>query len=391
LPRSEPPDDAALGSTPPLSRRSFLKSAGVTGLGVAGTLLTGAGSRSSIARAAVRPSDATAKLGVFAQPAGAETSYLQSFTDFESEIDRAVAIYRTYRSWGKPIFNSTINGILNPLKNPYQPAPEFYLSFHAFTDKKGTKCISWSEIAAGGCYDGEIDSWTGELDELLSQTTGHAYVAFHHEMENEAGPAPVGCGVIGDNCGSADDFKAAYWYFRNRVQNGLATLNGWPTSAITWAITYMGDTFRKKHGGPDRWWPSAADSSYIPGVPDDHLVGVDLYNRYKCHGKSWFDFNYLAIGPTGGGPQPYATAKGRNLFIGECGCVEGDSCGGTMQNGTAKAQWYADALTLMKGWTNLEAFCYSQVSGFNSGNYRIDTSPQALAAFQSLAADPLFA
>ena len=44
----------------------------------------------------------------------------------------------------------------------------------------------------------------------------------------------------------------------------------------------------------------------------------------------------------------------------------------------------------MKTWTNLEAFCYSNVWGFNDGNYRIDTSPQALAAFQTLAHDPYF-
>ena len=40
--------------------------------------------------------------------------------------------------------------------------------------------------------------------------------------------------------------------------------------------------------------------------------------------------------------------------------------------------------------TNLEAFCYSNVSGFRDGNYRIDTSPEALAAFQALASDPYF-
>jgi len=375
-----------------LSRRGFLRAAGATGLGLAtGALSTGAARAGSIVgRRAASAATSTAKLGVFAQPAGSETSYLQALTDFQSEIDRAVAVYRTYRSWGKPIFNSTINGILNPDKNNYQPPPEFYLSFHAFTDKKGTKCISWSEIAEGGCYDGEIDSWVTELDELLSRSpTGHAYVAFHHEMENEAGPPPASCGDIGPSCGGADDYKAAYWYFRARVQDGLASLNGWPPSAITWVVTYMGNTFRGMHGGPDNWWPSSADPSYIPDVPDDHLVGVDLYNRYLCHNKPWYTFQYLTDGRKGPGPQAFATDKERDLFIGECGTVEGIACGGDGSN--SKAQWFTDALTLMQSWGNLEAFCYSQVDGFNAGDFRIETSPESLAAFQALASDPFFA
>ena len=44
----------------------------------------------------------------------------------------------------------------------------------------------------------------------------------------------------------------------------------------------------------------------------------------------------------------------------------------------------------MKTWTNLEAFCYSNVSGFRDGNYRIDTSPESLAAFQALSSDTYF-
>jgi len=322
---------------------------------------------------------------VFAEPDGTtETTYFEAFKDFQSEIDRAVAIYRTYRSWGKPIFNSTINAILNPDKDNFLPTPELYLSFHAFHDKKGTRCISWSEIAAG-CYDADIDAWVTELDQLLTET-GHAYVAFHHEMQGDAGLAPIGCGTIGTKCGTPEDYKAAYWHFRARVQDGLHSLNGWAPETITWVITYMGNTFRGQHGGPDTWWPTSADPSYVPGVPDDHLVGVDLYNRYKCHRKPWYTFEYLAGGSTG--PQAYAAAKGRNLFIGECGTVEGDACGGDGTN--SKATWFDDALDLMKSWGNLEAFCYSQVSGYQEGNFRIETSPASLAAFQTLAKDPFF-
>jgi len=373
-----------------LSRRGLLKAAGAATLGLATGALSTAAARtgSSIGSGNASASVATAKLGVFGEPSGTEKGYFQAFTHFQSEVSRPVAIYRTYRGWGEPIITPLISSIVDPSQDNFLPTPELYVSFHAFLTSKGTKCIAWSKIASG-CYDATIDAWASELDQLLS-LKGHAYVTFHHEMENEEGTPPVGCGATGTNCGTPDDFKAAYWHFRARVQNRLSSLNGWPSSAITWVITYMGDTFRNKHGGPDRWWPSAADVSYVPGVPDDHLVGVDLYNRYKCHSKPWFSFQYLTDGVKGPGPQAYASSKGRKLFIGECGTVEGDACGGTLPNGTAKAQWYSDALALMKGWTNLEAFCYSQVSGFASGNYRIDTSSQAQAAFKALANDPLF-
>jgi len=215
-------------------------------------------------------------------------------------------------------------------------------------------------------------------------------------MEKKEGTPPSGCGVIGNHCGTPDDFKEAYWYFRQRIQDGLQSGYGWDPSSITWVVTFMGDTFRGQHGGPDTWWPSSSDPTYPSDVADDHLVGVDLYNRYRCHNKSWFGFDYLT-GLLGGKHvqqvQAYAASKGRNLFIGECGTVEGDECNGSLPHGTAKAQWYTgdpihSALSVMQGWDNLEAFCYSQIVG--QGNYRIDTSPQALASFVTLANDPLF-
>ena len=72
-------------------------------------------------------------------------------------------------------------------------------------------------------------------------------------------------------------------------------------------------------------------------------------------------------------------------------CGSGQVCYQDAQPVNCKAQWFSDALTLMEGWGNLEAFCYSQVSGFNEGDFTIGTSPDSLAAFQALANDPFFA
>jgi hypothetical protein len=341
-----------------LPRRRVLKAAGLGLLGL--PALAAARTEPRRPREPARQQSTRARLGS------------NSFGQFEQEIGRDIAIYRTYRSWGEPILNDTI---IQLLERP-EP-PRLYLSFHAFYDSKGHNCIPWADIAAGK-YDAEIDSWSAELLQIGRPT----YIAFHQEMENEEGAPPNGCGAPAD-------FMNAYWYFRRR----MAVVNAVPN--LTWIITYMHDTFAPSlnHGGPYSWWP--AGSPY-PDVPSHHLMGVDIYNRNKCHGKEWLWFMDL-MNPTLKSPSkqkltPYNFAVGvnRKIFIGEAGCVEGDDCGGTLPHGTEKAAWFTDALTNMKSWTNLEAFCYTNGWGFRDGNYRIDSSPESLAAFKALANDPFF-
>jgi len=370
------------------SRRRFLKGAGAGTLGLmalGGARLTPAAA-GTLSRTRPRgvsgalsadPCDPgnRAKLGVFAEPEGSEVGYFGAFMGFQDEVyaqdySRGVDIYRSYRSWGKPIFNPTIMNILNPVKNPYK-TPDLYLSFHAFYDSKGNSPIRWSDITAG-VYDATIASWAAELKELAG---AHAYVCFHHEMENEEGAYPNGCGT-------PTDFQAAYWYFRQRIESPL--FNGVPN--LTWVITFMRNTFAPplKHGGPDVWWPSG---SPYEEIPDDHLVGVDIYNRNMCHFKGWRTFSALVDNA-----HQFSLDKGRDFFIGECGSVEGNACGAPGQFGTDKAGWFSDALTEMQSssWSNLEALCYSDVTGFGGGGYRIDTSPESQAAFVALANDCLF-
>jgi hypothetical protein len=86
----------------------------------------------------------------------------------------------------------------------------------------------------------------------------------------------------------------------------------------------------------------------------------------------------------------FSVGKQRRLFIGECGCVEGDECLGTYPHGAKKAEWFQEMLATVSGWDTLEALCYSNVSGFGDGNYRITSSDEALASFKAVANDPYF-
>jgi len=288
---------------------------------------------------------------------------MESLEHFEAECGRQIDAYRAYRNWGQRLMNPAISKLLKRT-----PPPRLYFSVHAFYDSKARNIVPWADIAAG-VYDSVIDSYAAELLTITASTP--VYMCFHHEMENEE-----------SKCGTPDDFQAAYWYFRNRIQ----IINAVPN--LTWVVTYMGNTFRGKHGGPDRWWPAA---SPYPNLGPDQLMGVDIYNRGLCHSKAWETFEWLTDKP-----WQFATQVGRPIFIGECGCVESGDCGGPPDDGSLKGGWFDDALVFMRdtgpsrGYTPLEAYCYSNVKGFNNGSYRIDTSDIALQHFATFAADAFF-
>jgi hypothetical protein len=350
------PGGSSLGR---LSRRRFLRAAGAGGLGLAGLPLLGR-SRAGFAEPATRGS---VLFGAFSEPVAPEIGYIGSLEAFERAAGRTVKVYRSYRNWGQPLITPPIEHLL-----ARTPPPRLYLSVHAFYGSKAQNVIPWSEIA-NGLHDAQIDAWSAELMRLTAAT--RVYLCFHHEMENEEGA-----------CGSPADFQDAYWYFRQRV----AVTNGVPN--LTWVVTYMGSTFRGMHGGPDVWWPGTPRY----GLPADHLMGVDLYNRYLCHDKEWRSFGWLAAGP-----YAFAQQVGRPMFIGECGCVEGDACGGTLRHGVKKAHWFQGALGYMRdtapalGYGPLEAFCYSNVLDGSGSSYRIDSSLRATSYFKTLATDPFFA
>jgi len=358
------------------SRRRFIKTAGTGGLGLLNVSALAAARttpRSPIAHPPLHP--ATALFGAFCEPIPPEKGYMGALEAFETEIGRQIAVYRSYRNWGQKIINPPITHLLERT-----PPPRLYLSVHAFYDSKARNTIPWADIASG-MYDTQIDSWAAEL--LTVTATTSVYMCFHHEPENEEG-----------KCGTPTDFKNAYWHFRNRVEVTHAVPN------LTWVVTYMGNTFRGKHGGPARWWPDVPQF----GLPVDQLMGVDLYNRNRCHYKQWRWFDWLAAKP-----WQFAAQVQRPMFIGECGCVEGNACSGTLPYGTAKEQWLvnvpptpppnpgtAGALAYLRdvgpslGYPPLEAFCYSNVLGYRGGSYRIDTSADAIQGMTRLAGDPFF-
>ena len=188
------------------------------------------------------------------------------------------------------------------------------------------------------------------------------YFSFHHEPENDVLGATHGQA----QCGTPDQYQAAF----TRMQSVFSEVG---VTNATWVITLMKTTFDGRNGGPDAWMPPDAD----------YQVGLDLYNRASCASRPWQSFLDITRAA-----HRYSVSRGRRLFIGEYGCVEGYACGGDKGPG-AKANWLRYALRTMKRWDNLEAACYSHVEA-EGGPFWADSSPQALEAFAEMGTDPYF-
>ena len=123
---------------------------------------------------------------------------------------------------------------------------------------------------------------------------------------------------------------------------------------------------------PNARWNAAAN--YYPGDSYVDWVCVDGYNRTAT---SWRQFRALLSTFS----TTYAARK--PIMIGETASVEGTTAG-------RKAAWIDDARNAMKAeFPSVAAFVWfdTQKRGFD---WRIDSSPSSMAAFQALAFDPYF-
>ena len=88
-----------------------------------------------------------------------------------------------------------------------------------------------------------------------------------------------------------------------------------------------------------------------------------------------------------------AVATGVPLFVGENGCVEQYDCGNTVGDPNAKAQWFADECTTLRSWPEVVAVLYSHTTCRHNGymmEYRVDSSPASLSAYEAFGQDPYF-
>ena len=118
-------------------------------------------------------------------------------------------------------------------------------------------------------------------------------------------------------------------------------------------------------GPADQWMPAKYD-----------LLGVDGYNRYHCRGTPWKPFSSVFSYA-----RNYAKAKGRNLYVIESGCVEGEP--------GRKAAWFDGAAATLKTWPEVVGVSYN--SEDTDCTYWADSTSSSLSSFSAMGRDAYFA
>jgi beta-mannanase len=127
---------------------------------------------------------------------------------------------------------------------------------------------------------------------------------------------------------------------------------------------------------PTRRWNNFR--RYYPGDAYVDWVGIDGYNHGPARWWKWQSFDSLIRDVYG----TYAVRK--PIMVSETSSVE---------RGGSKAKWIAGMTGAIKRYIRIRAVVWFHLRARYSGvtfDWRVDTSPTALLAFQRLAADPYF-
>ncbi|MGH9276172.1 MAG: glycosyl hydrolase, partial [Acidimicrobiales bacterium] len=217
------------------------------------------------------------------------------------------------------------------------------------TDRTFTK---WADITAG-LYDAEIDARA----EAVKAFGAPLIFVFNHEPNN-------GNNVTGETAGTSEEFTAAYRYIHDRfIADGVTN--------VSFGLVLMAWTFRQ--GLADQWYPGDA---YVD------ILGADGYNWYGCNGF---------------GGSPWARVEEIFTDFREFGLAHNKAMiaaewasGEDLLDPNRKAQWIRDGAATWKSWPEIKGISWFN-TGTNPGCPRyVDTTPESLAAFAEIGADPYF-
>jgi hypothetical protein len=315
-----------------IDRREFLKRAAFTTAGVA---FAGVAEASVLARpgwADVGAAGTGDTFGASVQTVGGQ-SQMDALLALENIAGRTFDTVHNRMPWESSLVNKYSEFIASRGQVPI-------LSW--FT--RGRVNIKWADLAAGS-QDARIAAEASSL----KAAGWPAYFCFHKEPENEPW------------LGNANEWKAAH----QRVWSIFQEVG---VTNVTFVACFMAPTFKGSFGGINAWLPENYD-----------VIGVDGYNRNLS--RNWRTFEKIFT-PA----HNVATAMGRKLFMIEFGCVEGSP--------GQKAQWFADAETLLRTWPEVIGTSYNHEVGHSGNdanmNYRVDTSPSAVDGFRAMGGSTFF-
>jgi hypothetical protein len=261
-----------------------------------------------------------AYFGTAVEPDPGQTS-AQALSALEARVGRHFHMYRLYRA----LNNTTLRGgPATMMKSRGQP---MYLNV---TSEMGNRCVSWHSVAAGN-----YNRYLHAIARQVRRYRYRVYFSWNHEMQG--------------NCktGTAADYRASY----KRVRKAFKAEH--VTNAV-WVWVAAAGNFNHDPAKAAKFLPRKVD-----------LIGVDGYNR----SGEWRSVKEIFAAA-----HHFAVNHGHRLFIGEVGCAEDPS------DSTAKANWISNAFDTFKAW-NVAGVVWTNMPR-SDGNYRVDSSSAALAAYK---------
>jgi hypothetical protein len=280
---------------------------------------------------------------------------MQVLANLEQDLGRKFSIFRKYTNWDQKL----------PTPQQMKLWNAGYVPYTAWTTYvNGSGDLTFADVASG-----RYDAYITQQAQSIKASGIHMFFTFQHEPED-------GQGAGDPQAGPPADYIAAFEHVHD-IFDQVGVTN------LTWVNTLTLGAFKGAHG------KNAAD--WTPPSRYFDYVGVDGYVRFPC--VKWDDRPFLTFKQTFQEAYDFAISLNKPLFIGEVGIIEQTSCG-YPGDPNAKAQWVADAIAQMRAWPGIIAICWSHVIvnflDKHVLDYHVDSTPQALAAFERGSNDAYF-
>jgi hypothetical protein len=267
----------------------------------------------------------------------------EAIAHFEAEIGRKVVLDRRFTLWDEAW----------PTRADLASRDEGRVQILSWSAMRvDGEVATWRDIAAGA-YDDQIRAKA----QAVKDYGAPLFFTFHHEPENDHWAG-----------GTARDFVAAW-----RRIHDIWTLDEGVTN-VSWTWIMMAWTFEKDLD-PEKWFPGR---DYVD------WVAADGYNWHGCAGH---DGPWRSVGDIFDKFVEWArnNAPGRDVMIAEWGSGEDPD---QPPDPERKAEWFRQGLTWFETQPLVKAISYFNAAPTPSCARWIDTSPEALAGFSEVSADP---
>ncbi len=308
----------------------------------------GAGFRGAPVSSAAQPSGPAGRvLGAFVHGAPNDAGALDRFAE---RIRRQPVVVSWFEAWGSAsaVTGEIIRTELLDRVTARGAVP--MVTWEPWDPGAGVEQPAYQlAVIARGDFDAYVNSWAFRL----AAYGGPVWLRFAHEMN--APWYPWGIGVNGN---SADDYVAAWLHLRDRFAAAGATNVRW-----VWCVdatTIEGHPFAAAYPGDD-----AVD-----------WTALDGYNW----GSSRPNTTWRGFGDVFGVAYDQVVGLGgRPMMIAETACAE---------QGGNKADWITEGLAIVpERFPRITALCWFNERSTTT-DWRVESSPESLAAFASAVSDP---